>query len=76
MSEDVTIIEIIKGTKNGGARRAGLTAAQKRGEACLVCQGTEELNKGVGWVDGVRVKVHTWHLGEYQLGETVPPEHA
>jgi len=74
MSEDVTIIEIIKGDQNCGSRRKGLTDAQKRGEACLVCQGTEDLNKGVGWVDGVRVKVHTWHLGDYQLGETIPPK--
>jgi hypothetical protein len=70
---DVTIIQFVKGQDAGGATRAGLTAAQRTGQACLVCQGTEDLNKHVGWVDGVIVKVHTWHLENYRLGEILPP---
>jgi hypothetical protein len=76
MDDDVTIIQIIKGTDGGGARRRGLTEAQRTGRACLVCQGTDDLNRGVGWVNDIRVKVHSWHLGEYQLGETIPPKDA
>ena len=76
MDDDETIIQIVRGSDNGGSRRRGLTEAQRTGQACLVCQGTDNLNKGVGWVDGIRVKVHSWHLGEYQLRETIPPKDA
>jgi len=70
---EVTTIQIIKGQDAGGARRAGLSTAQRTGQACVVCQGTEDLNQHIGWVDGVSVKVHSWHLENYRLGETLPP---
>jgi len=73
MSEDVTVIEIIKGDRNSGAVRTGLTEAQKAGEACLVCQGTEGITKSVGWVGENRVRVHPYHLINYQHNETIPP---
>ena len=47
----MTVIQVVKGEDNGGARRQ-LTEAQRTGQACLVCHGTEDLNRGVGWVDG------------------------
>lgn len=45
---DVTTIQIIKGQDAGGARRSGLTPAQLTGRACVVCQGTENLNQHIG----------------------------
>ena len=76
MSEEVTVIEIVRGDQASGARRAGLTQAQKTGQACLVCQGRDNLSREVGWVNGVRVRVHSYHLINYQLGETLPPPDA
>ena len=72
MTEELTVIELVKGDQNSGSRRYGLTEAQKAGLACLVCQGTDNLTKEVGWVNDIRVRVHTYHLGNYQLGETIP----
>jgi hypothetical protein len=37
-----------------------------------VCSGTDDLNTDVGWVDGRSVRVHSYHLGHCQLGETLP----
>ena len=76
MDDDVTIIQVVRGDDTGGARRRGLTQAQRTGQACLVCQGSDDLNRGVGWVDNVRVKVHSWHVEEYRLGETISPDAA
>ena len=77
MSEEaVTVIQIIKGDDNSGARRTGLTSEQRAGRACLVCGGTQDINTEVGWVDGNPVRVHSWHLGHYQLGETIQPKNA
>ena len=73
MDDDVTIIQLSRDRDIGGARRRGLTEAQRTGQACLVCQGSDDLNRGVGWVDDIRVKVHSWHLENYRLGETLPP---
>jgi hypothetical protein len=73
MSDDaVTIIQIIKGDYNSGARRAGLNGEQRAGRACLVCGGTQDINTEVGWVDDNPVRVHSFRLGHYQLGETLP----
>jgi hypothetical protein len=72
MDEDMTEIAMVKGT-GSGTRRYGLTEAQRTGRACLVCQGTEDLTTDVGWVGDVQVKVHSYHLGQYQLGKTIPP---
>lgn len=71
MSEELTIIQIVKGDDAGGAERV-LNDAQRAGQACVVCQGTEDLGQEVGWVDGVSVKVHSWHLENYRLGQTLP----
>ncbi len=71
MDEEPTIIQIVKGDDNSGARRFGLTEAQKAGLACLVCRGTDDVTKHVGWIGDVSVKVHTYHLINYQHGETL-----
>jgi hypothetical protein len=71
--DDVTIIRIVKGDYNSGARRTGLSGEQRAGRACLVCGGTQDINTEVGWVDDNPVRVHSFHLGHYQLGETAPP---
>jgi hypothetical protein len=63
---------MVKGT-SATTRRHGLTEAQRTGQACLVCQGTDDLTTDVGWVGDVQVKVHSYHLGQYQLGKTIPP---
>jgi hypothetical protein len=44
-------------------RRTGLTDAQKAGNACLVCQGTDSVGKAVGWVGDNQVR-----------GPPVPPD--
>jgi hypothetical protein len=72
MSDELTIIQVVKGSDIGGARRR-LNDAQRAGRACVVCQGTEGLNHEVGWVDGVSIRVHSWHHENYRLGETLPP---
>ena len=69
----MTLIQFLKGDNNSAVRRTGLSEAQRTGQACLVCSGTEDLNTRVGWVEGVEVRVHSYHLGHYQLGETIPP---
>jgi hypothetical protein len=71
MSE-VTVIQVVKGDDNSGTRRP-LNQTQRAGRACVVCQGTEDLSRHVGWVDGVSIRVHSYHLENYRLGETLPP---
>jgi hypothetical protein len=71
MSE-VTVIQVVKGDDNSGTRRH-LNDAQRAGQACVVFQGTENLTRHVGWVDGVSIRVHSYHLENYRLGETLPP---
>lgn len=51
-----------------------LTAARRAGQACAVCEGTDDVTKHVGWLDGVSIKVHTYHLENYRYGERIPPE--
>jgi hypothetical protein len=68
--------QLAEGLVGGGEWRTGTAPNRSAaaGEACLVCQGTDNLNKGIGWVSDIRVKVHSWHLEEYQLRETIPPK--
>jgi hypothetical protein len=74
MSESrLTLIQVVKGDDAGGVVREGLSEAQRTGRACLVCQGTDDVSRHVGWVDGVSVRVHTYHLEQYQHGETLRP---
>jgi hypothetical protein len=68
--DEVTLVQIIRGSDSGAARRRNLSDAQKGGEACLVCRGTEGLNTNVGWVDDVPVKVHSYHVEQSRSGET------
>jgi hypothetical protein len=72
MNERLTTIQFVQGQDAGGAQRV-LNDAQRAGRECLVCRGTENLNEPVGWVDGVNVRVHSWHLEHYRMGETLPP---
>jgi hypothetical protein len=41
--DDVTLIQMVKGSDGGAARRRGLSDAQRSGLACLVCRGPESL---------------------------------
>ena len=68
-----TIIQIVQGDDTGAMRRAGLTTAQRGGRACLACGETDDVTRHVGWVDGVSVKVHTYHLEHYRLGQRLRP---
>ena len=67
-NEDVTVIQMVEGSDAGGVRRTGLSEAQRAGQACLVCGGSENLTAGVGYVDGVRVKVHSYHVEQWRSG--------
>ena len=69
----LTIIQVVRGDDNGATRRTGLTDAQRAGQACLACGGTDDVTRHVGWVDGVSVKVHTYHLEQFRLGEVLRP---
>ena len=71
MSEDmVTVIQMVRGSDAGAARRQGLTEAQRAGLACLTCGGAENLTVAVGWVDGDhQVKVHSHHLENWRVGQ-------
>jgi hypothetical protein len=69
-------MKVDRGTKRLLPPPSGTTIHNKplRRE-CLVCQGTEDLTTDVGWVGDVQVKVHSYHLGLYRLGRTIPPPH-
>jgi hypothetical protein len=71
MADHVSIIQFVKGDDAGGAQRL-LNDAQRNGKACVVCQGTDNLDKHVGWIDGISIRVHSHHLENYRHGETLP----
>ena len=69
----LTSIQVVQGDDNGARRRTGLTDAQRAGRACLVCGDTDDVTRHVGWVDGVSIQVHRYHLEHYRLGEMLRP---
>ena len=71
MDEDVTMVQLVRGSPGGAVARRSLTDAQRRGIACLVCGGVDEVNTHVGYVDDVSVKVHSYHVEKWRMGETV-----
>ena len=74
MSESsLTIIQVVRGDDNSATRRPASPTRSGPGEACLACGGTDDVTRHVGWVDGVSVRVHTYHLEQFRLGETLQP---
>jgi hypothetical protein len=72
-SEDITVIQIVKGSDGGAKWLSGLSAAQKAGDACIVCGAEGDVTEHIGYVDGRSVKVHMrcaaqWRYGTGQRG--------
>jgi hypothetical protein len=70
-SEDVTIVQTVRGHDGGGSRRTGLTEAQKTGQACVHCGGTDapDAMEHLGYVNGNRVKIHAQCVGRWRHGD-------
>jgi hypothetical protein len=67
-SEDITVIQIVRGSDGGAKRLAGLTEDQKAGQACIVCGGTGDVTEHIGYVDGTSVKVHVYCAAQWRYG--------
>jgi hypothetical protein len=67
-SEDITVIQIVRGSDGGAKRLAGLTGDQKAGQACIVCGGTGDVTEHIGYVDGTSVKVHIYCAAQWRYG--------
>jgi hypothetical protein len=71
-NDNVTLIQMVKGSDGGAARRTGLTLDQREGRACLLCGGTDNLSTRVGWVEGkYPAMIHSYHHEQWRLGETI-----
>ena len=69
-SQDITVIQIVRGSDGGAKRLAGLTEGQKTGQACIVCAGTGDVTEHIGYVDGASVKVHMRCAAQWRYGRT------
>jgi hypothetical protein len=67
-SDNITVIQIVKGSDGGAKMLAGLTEAQKSGRACIVCAGTGDVTEHIGYVDGTSVKVHMRCAAQWRYG--------
>jgi hypothetical protein len=67
-SDDITVIQIVRGSDGGAKRLAGLTEAQRTGHACIVCGGAEDATEHIGYVEGVSVKVHMHCAAQWRYG--------
>jgi hypothetical protein len=67
-SDDITVIQIVKGSDGGAKALAGLTEAQKTGHACIVCAGVGDVTEHIGYIDGTSVKVHMRCAAQWRYG--------
>ena len=65
-----TLVQIINGSDAGARAISGLTDDHREGRACLYCGGTEDVTASAGYVDGIQVKVHSYHQEPWRMGET------
>jgi hypothetical protein len=68
-SDNITVIQIVKGSAGGAKRVAGLSEAQKAGQACIICAGAENVTEHIGYVDGTSVKVHSHCAAQWRYGK-------
>ena len=67
-SEDITVIQIVRGSDGGAKRLAGLTEEQKAGQACIVCGGAGDVTEHIGYVGATSVKVHMHCAAQWRYG--------
>jgi len=67
-SEDITVIQIVRGSDGGAKRLAGLTEEQKAGQACIVCGDTGDVTEHIGYVGVTSVKVHMQCAAQWRYG--------
>ncbi len=64
----LTIVQLVRGHHASGVPVYGLGAAQRAGEACLICAGSGVLVP-VGWIAGqARASVHSWCVEDWRHG--------
>ena len=63
---------IVKGSDGGAARRPGLNQDQRKGRACLVCGGPDDLTSQVGWIEATYpAMIHSYHEEQWKSGQTI-----